>query len=1356
MKVFALTVQQKTDLNNKILTLLGEGPKSLEELEQSIPEAAELKPPGRVKACVGDLFRTGYIYPVGSNYFALGQHGVGAMQAGNLGEAPPSVLYSSHAEEDIDDFVVTIKPYYEYFKKNHPEYSRLYSALDSKKNYFTEFSATVLQSLRRSQVKKDDLFTGETSYEAPPNLVTIEHAIFEAVVRTMRYMDEFKSMNLPDPETLVATNRFMKSFFKDNGEYLARNVLVNNAVKKPGLVLSMVDIDKTIAALEKGGIVNNSIDKVSLKSAIYNWLLARTNEGSYGVFLQDTGVDSIEFGLREFLENEKANGSAILTNFRTTYKPSKEAESNTEHILSKVFSGSTFSGVSFVKGNFVGLTITGAKFLDECDFSGAVFTNAIITHCDFSGASFVSAVMDVDTFSDNTINGTNFRKVTGLDGEDVGFRNNAGKPINLKLTRRVVDTDTYNKLSEKVGRTYHNRLPFHEDERSIVEILLDGLHRLLVNRGGKKSASLKFSAGEDLNELKSQLMEVYNSKGASKPAEWMQNPETAKAKLVELNRSGVLKEIGLSELMGKLMGFLASRPKEKVVDPLDPIREGVNAFVDANAGKPDVLKSDLLSIIPPTARHLRAIIDGITMRDKLTEKDLASIYSTLIESVYTGESIFLSKQESVLSTFPHSIRVSDMHQDRSSGDYRSSYKDTFGVLVEPYTRGMPENVKFIIDKFMTSLHGSEAASGWSAHWNRAISSARVRPVSIQEYGTQNNKSMSIWEAYEFQSDPLQHADSAWSLFGFTGDIPISGDKLELNRLFRVLYGLAPQKNQKVSIDIIVEQYDKQYHATIDTSAAVNNLESAPAIIGCDGLYAWIKNEKEAFAVKAVQDLRNYYRDWPEVTIIATIRKALEHGNVDEVWVPTAEDYMKGKNVNRAAQYDEPVKRLGGVRFSPSFEIPGAGSEIFKFGGPKTWYKVDLTPYKLNLKEGDRVTSKQDGSVIATILNIDKFNKFDKPQYTPVTPREDIVSTYKDPFDEKMKESRDAIVYVYRLSSHKGNDLFVSLPRDFVDHFLVEKRFSNISLRFSPMNKNLLSFGSTPVTGKLLNKKSASQYADSVFEYAHNVKKKNPYLEQVPEPLILSSGVAARRSQNGWEEHTVIDLLEELHQAGYVVYRPIRNYVHAIINIINKKIPKNIQRIVQNTGEPVAKIGKELMQSWIQAHAADWGVEEKEHVIEICQGIATNVIYPNIQARDPFASGQRGGEAVGPAGEPIDEGTAPKTEKPLPEEAPIPGLSFVKPTGDELQEYHKEYETRLYDRLKKAFDEGSSEKVQRLHKMISVLVSGSSSKKKEEYTNRLLDWMNEFSADPQKVALVKGLLSSLQTKSSLKFNSLKFS
>ena len=216
--------------------------------------------------------------------------------------------------------------------------------------------------------------------------------------------------------------------------------------------------------------------------------------------------------------------------------------------------------------------------------------------------------------------------------------------------------------------------------------------------------------------------------------------------------------------------------------------------------------------------------------------------------------------------------------------------------------------------------------------------------------------------------------------------------------------------------------------------------------------------------------------------------------------------------------------------------------------------------------------------------------------------------------------------------------------------------------------------------------------------------------------------------------------------------------------MNVKLKKDLQRIVQNTGEPVEQIGRELIVSYLQRHATGWGEEEIQYLKNEVETLAASVLYPQIQPRDPFApdvprTAPQEGTHDPVTGEPLQNPPHQEHEsgEPLdfpapskkPAEGPIPGLSFVKPTGEELEGYNKEYEERLYGRLKSAIDSGDWDKVNRLHKMLVVLVSGETSKKREEYTNKLLDYLNEATTagDTEKAAKIKEMLSTLHLSSS---------
>jgi uncharacterized protein YjbI with pentapeptide repeats len=1394
MKVFAITVQQRTDLLNRILKLLEGGPKSVEELEEEIPESLEWRPVGQVRLRAAELMKSGFIYSVPGGYLTLTKHGKEV--AGNYqGTETAADTYKAFTEEDMATFTNSFKPYWDYFKSNHPEYIKVYEKFESDASAMKGLIGDVYEILQHNLGSGEaiTLFENEADYTVPKNLVSVEHAIFEEMTRVLQHDKKFQTIKTIRPENYIATTRYLKDFFVKNGASLVQNVLIASARHRPGSVLTEADIDNTV-----GEIPARGIDKGHLKNSIYGWLVKQTNEGEYGVFLQGTNESSMITGLRELFKEEPDKGTAILKNFRTT---------GPVPVLNKILSnGANFEGVKFDKGNFSDLGFSGSKFLG-CNFKGATFTNSTVTNCDFSGSFLNDAVMDVREFSGNKIQDTDFSGVTGLGNDKVIFKDNKGKPRNLKLIKEVVDSHTYNEVSKDINRSYHMTLPVGESEKDVAQELLKGLHKIITGGGFEQKVSgLKFAADNvNLEQLKQQLMEVIDSKGASRPADWMQDASAARQKLIDYNRQGLLKQIGMDSMIGKLIGYLSPKQQKEV-----GFQDKINDFVNQNLEKTMYSKNELLNAIPPTATNVRSIVENVSKRDTLTQRDLTQIYTALMQTLYSEDSPLLAKIESGIKTFPHAIRISDMARDRTSRDYSSNYPNTFGITIEPYTQGLPANLKKVMDSFL--MHGGhpkdpneQVPGGWQTHWVRAISSARVRPVKFQNYGVEGGESLSVWLIMEVQSDPVQHADEGYNLFKpkgvSTGNMAVDMHQPKQVNLFNIVYSLGP-KGERVPLRNVAEEFLKISPALVigtSSSEKPHDEQVKEAIKSIQGfakslmLYELaadsirIKSPNEAYAAKGLLDFRSYYNTWPEVTMLATIRKALEHGGVDEVWIPTAENMLAeaggSKATDRTIQYDIPAQRLGGVRFKPPVTVTSdAGSQMWSTqqerNHPKTFYRIDLTPFKMDATVGDTVPSKADPNVTATIQRIDKFSKLEKMidtkdtskvSYTYVTPRDHIVSNYLSPLTKKEDVSKAQIVIIYSLSTHKGNELFVAIPKDFTDQFMVEKRFSNLSLRFTSMDTNLLKFDSNSFEGNRIRKQAASPQAESVLKYVESVKHKNSYLEMVPEPLLLASGIAKRQHEEQWTDEVVNSVIAEFQQLGKVVYRPIRRYVSAIVHIINKKLETNLQRIVQNTGEPVEQIGKELIVSYMQRKHGDWGEEETQYLVSEVERIATQVVYPTIQPRDPFAPDvprrePQEGTHDPVSGDPITPtpagGGAPETPAPKQPEGPIPGLTFVKPTGEELEGYNKEYETRLYDRLKKALDDEDYEKAKRLHKMLSILVSGETPKKREEYSNRLLDYLNEANAakNEDKARTIKEMLTTLHITSSLNtiIGDLKFS
>ncbi len=1192
------------------------------------------------------------------------------------------------------DAVKAIKPYWEHFKENHREYSEAYEYMESIKE-FPMFLAEVWDVINNKAVQP---YKGvETDYVYNDRLASsIDNVIASCLIRAIKYskIPKLRSVMTPNEKVINITRDFLGTGFEDLKNQLLTSIPVGSVLSREGVTnfirknLSSIGVNENSQVdFVVGHVINKLIDSIPPES---------------GILFDSMGGSKISSGIRNILFGGKFKTSSkdIINNIRDNGRGVV--------FLSNAMSGFTIPAGSKLKDcNFNGITM-GNTVAKNVTFNGSTFSGSTITGCDFEKANFTRCQLDVVKFTQNNINDAVFTNSGGYNSEHVDFSNNKGKPIGLTIQKAIYNTDDFNKLvQEGMKRKQYNSLPMTQPERLLTDSLLQHLHGFLTHKGRRLSSLesiFKFSEEDpdipkDTNIIKKDLETMLSS---GQKSEWLESPK-AKEWIIQLNKSGELGRMGLGPSVGKIMNLVSgpkAPSKEQVrVEQKSEQDTKLQEVFEQHVGRGTLNKKQLLDALPKDAVNLRALINQFP-HDQLDAQQVSQIYTVLLNSQYdtkAGDSVLLQQQLRNISQFPHGSRIDDITSGRRNpvGEAGAKYPNTFGVILEPNLNGLPSEVRSIMEmidigspynlKYRKFVEGMPH----NQHWMNAFASARVRPTYVVDNsGVEGSVGKrNVWLDVENQSDAIQNAEEYFSRLSKSSTLPFKLGSPEI-MIISQAYDLTEGKMGVVIPLSELEKYKDKYNINKEKDNfkdSVNNLISHGYLIKeGDGIALNPDHEEGIKGMKSIVAFRNYFRDWPEMVMLEVVKRALEHGGVDEVWVPTFEDLMKSerrKGKDRRPYYDYAALRLGGVPFRPSMDItPDAGSDIWsntdKSHYPKTWYSIDLLPYKLDLRKGNKCSSKTSSESVATVTDLNKFSKYKKSlnNMEVVTPN--------------LYDSQ--IVVVYQLSNAPGK-FFISSCKDFNDNYTVRQLYSSVDLTYS---------------GDIYS----SLYKDKVLRYVERQLNDYPYLRNIPRNMLVASGIVRRQDEYNLSPEEVNQLAQEMQESTSVTMDiPIINYVKVIITVVDhvKQGLGSEDSVIKNVvGNLVHdKIGSELVSSVIKnvlPEALKAQPKEPEEEKE-SEGLS---FEPSIEDYKTGDIGLEGGSG-------LEFGDEPKTEKrPLADNDPR--KKYVDLTFDQNQmspqglERHKQKLIDEYlEDLSKAKEEGNENKVKNINKMLEYLSKESS-------------------------------------------------
>lgn len=1075
--------------------------------------------------------------------------------------------------------------------------------------------------------------------------------------------------------------------------------------------------------------------------------------------------------LHNLFAANKKKGVDILQRFQGTLPDADVGVSIISEALSNRADGS-LDGVDFVGADFSeGITIEGSSFVGT-RFDRADFTNATVRGNNFGGASFTRAKLGAKVFKQNNIDGADFARQTGLGSPGTDFGSNTGKPRNLEMEVVSVQPEEYKNVTGKFSQRHtHQSVTFAPEERKIAV----GLLKLVLNAIQDKKitlSSLRFSVEDQVSQVdqsgvdyKADLERLLSSNGEDR-ASWLMDPASAKAKIVELNKSGELARMGLSQAMGKLMGILSGPKAPKDTRTPEQIEtenvltklQGVIGNT-SESGKID--KQQLLGVLPEFAFSLRSLIDSNITSNVVDLHHLQGVLSNALVDLNLPTKVTQDLIRPVIRPFAYTSRIDPYGNDIGRAS-QSSYNSAFAVVIEAQAHAGYSPLQH---DFFTWLNSPK---GTGSHWNNVIAASRVRPVTYTKISDAGTQSKSVWVDTENQSDLFQdyydnykefievysseHPDfvkesnisqqpyapknsplsyalaSAYIAANGKADSPVSFAKIAAVAKKYFPNGIDEQQIR----DLLSNPKDSTVKNRSGSDLQLHYNPNTLFNITSDGLSIKKNKVVDARANACFADVAHSFSDWPSMCMLDVANRAAQRPEMDEIWVlsyartmdpndPAGKKWLNtgGRRdvlpkPDRRPMYDDVAAALGGRFVTLQNPLPknfdeytggrgGGGSDLFSFFG--------------GASEDNPMVYDKIWSVDLTPfrVNISPNEKWQQKsgQYTAIVT--DVaryakyakaVGSAKEPVTDPKAPARQP----FETSEDLQNPEFVVVYT--LNELNKDGNFKKVNnIIYVDRYRDFVEKFSRGKTASLLSlhlsegrQILASEQADSVMKYVRDKLQKYPWARFLPMEFMLSSGIARRVTQNRIDQADIESTIQEIEaQEGVAPITPILNYVKICLNALNH-VKKNTQRLVSSTGEAKSKIADEMIQSYLQKHAQSMPEPLLTALRKFLNSMSEEFILPEISESDAMGLGLPGSGGGGEAVSPSGESVVEDTSLKIPEATKDTSLSFEEPSEREVGKYKQMRVDEYLDQLQKALDEGDVQRAEQIKKNLRRISS----------------------------------------------------
>jgi Mn-dependent DtxR family transcriptional regulator len=672
------------------------------------------------------------------------------------------------------------------------------------------------------------------------------------------------------------------------------------------------------------------------------------------------------------------------------------------HVVDGVdFSSTDFTSGDVSKTHFTNCNFSNAKFV-RTDVQGTHFDHCNLTDTDFGGA------IEVDTaiFTDTVGKALNLPKIykTEINQSEIGD--------NGRITQFV------KKQPDKNLQTFYDS-KLNRFELTLAPKLLAIMKGKQASFRWSKLKALSFQAFAVLtDEQKNDLTEFV--KGGQPPA-WLtkdllvQLNRDGEIKPIQSR----VEQTGVEPVsIGKMMGMLSAPRTPKAPKP---VQAPVKNQEDQDNEKIDAVVAQFRQyygsgVVNPN--ELAPVFDSPEFADiaKIfkSSRDEQQVIAQLEQYLKTNDaSPQVTDFRNKLKLFSYTSRLTDIGpQDRThmTGYYQDKM---FGVLISPNDNGVtnPDVRK------MLNIIRTEREKEILPHWFNALASARIEPHIFTTSDGGEIKSKRVWIIAELQADPQQKNTDGFlkkidpaitsqftNSIGFfsqeeevvkeavaQGSVSIANlrpvaEKVlrqSLNALesYRAISKRGRQgeelyfvRTKNVRSDkltgvaaAIQQEMVNKHSATFEELIPVAQ-ETLLTRLTANGVL--IKNggnlvptpvaKKMLRAYTAAEGLRSTFKHWPEAVILDTINRALQLGNVDEIWVASAADFSQarqeaGNPWNLVDVYDRAAEKFTGKAdlFYPRVTVQGDASTIYAEDAPHKgpggaymgYHVIDLKKWK---------------------------------------------------------------------------------------------------------------------------------------------------------------------------------------------------------------------------------------------------------------------------------------------------------------------------------------------------------------------------------------------------------------------------
>ena len=1357
-----------TTTYNKVLALFKENPRIVKA------ELDGLKLTAPTRKALGDLIQRGYINAANPEYYELSS------------VARAHARYQEEMAKLSDE---QLEEVYQYFKQAHPEYKYVYKFMDThadnKKVLFNDVrkyikGVVISESFSSQNVPTIENWWGGKNIPA--------HTSIEAAIgKEIQYM----AQNIKHVGEAAPT--------MDDVKTARTYILVLSSKATPALVSSLFKQHPMGSTLPEAVIVDmakqivgkafpSNLDVESIEDAI-SQVIQKNRDITLGRFLPTDMSANMAPVVGNFLRKGES-GIEAFNNFIT--------ESNySDEVLRLIFSTSKdFRGLDLKNVTLTG-NITGVDFSGS-DFSNAHLENTIFSQCQFQplkgkNVRFTGASLEGTHFIECNLDQADFENAAGLGSSKTLFTKNIGKPLNFfAITGEKSNAEWERTVAEP--QKVHLDMMLNEDEKDVAKVLSEQLRSFVYKTAAlhRVLSKLSFVVTAD---RKQDILNLLNPKVPI--ADWI-----TKDALVQMVKDGELARMGIdSKYNGKLIGMVSQREKEKeqarpksryeeLAESYTPAQQQVSifasqlaAFLESNKGQHLVSRDALVGVIPQSAVEIRGLIAGYGTQQHvdaktgeprygLTPHDLEEIslqLSKAVHGVSNDASPKVTAEKTKLNNFAYTSRISPI----SKGDYSDrgnmhlDYPETFGMILEPSTFGVADpDVRKMIDALTvhamwrkTEMHPA------SGHWKNAVATSRVQPHIVEQKDIASTKknTKKVWVMVELQSDPYQKnmytlgsvvspewkvpTNTAWKISDDRDDKGGMALNSEPHRMLNVLQELSKDVGDaKVGIDPNkLAEWGQKDSSTINFT--LDELAAMWDVAGNTAIESSFKSIVKMFLKSGTV---------PAVLVLSETGQGETKKQYQRI--PNGESVITVLLANRVIT---PV--LVKNDESPLF-VGADGKQFNKYQADsaallaviKTAMTTVLKDAIKQLRDAKLVTVSGTTGLImltdygATTQHIyDKLGKF--RQHYRDWPEMVILETINRALDmgideiwipsasEYMKSpdtDRDLSAY-YDTPAKKFTSQMISPPFNIEDEG--SHLWTGVQDEYNPKQYYVIKLSDWKVSMKTSALRfTASVYTTFVRQYINKAKTAYPYLDTVPENLLVESAFAYMVEQGKVaNEPQVIEgiRLDINTEFNTTIQGQPANYVKALV-LGKVNLEKSLLATVLRAGEEPSKIANEIFTYLISRKYPEWSVDAKANIIGVFNSLVEKYPIEFIgdaqQAYDDMKTMGINPNTEGDVGQ-----TVSPTGEPLPPEGE--GMSNV----DKLIQQQQQEQEGAAQKEETESVRFEPPNVREQHNLV------------EEEINRLLDELHRATTDEDKNRIRKRL-HEMSTLAALRFNLFKFS